>query len=664
MTQNYKKRIKLDRISQRNYQPESEVELAALTRFEKINTTIVETPEQGAIKVAEAIAAEISRIVEQKGQCVLGLGAGKCALAVYDQLVKLYFADKVSFAHVIAFNLSELGIGYVEGENQSTIGRLRDRLFSKVDIDEHNIHTYPADARKENIHQLCTAYEREISDCGGIDIVICELTKNGSLALNEPGSGTASTCRLVLLGSDSRVRIADAFNWETPPTTAITLGIANLLQARQLIAVAWGDDSADAVYNSIEGRMNDNVPATFMQMHPNAHVVADLDAAGKLTRISYPWKVASCEWNDKLIRRAIVWLCNKTGKPVLKLTNKDYTDNGLGELVALYTSAYNVNIKIFNDLQHTITGWPGGKPNADDTYRPERATPYPKRVLAFGPHPDDVVVSMGGTLRRLVEQHHDVHVAFETDGFKAVDDDDLLRSVNTFERVCRHFGWMGDDKQHVLDVIRETTKNSALGDGENEYVRAFKGAIFTSEGLMGCRYMGVPRENVHELRLPFYVDDPLGHGRLSEADAAVIARLIRQIRPHQIFISDDQADPYGVSALATQAVLMAIDMVKDDDFMRDCRVWLYIGQWGQWDVDQVEMAVPMSPEEFRYKRDAILKHQTQIHDAPFRDSDDGKLSWQQALDRNQDLAELYRKLGLATYEAMEAFAQYHPQSDQ
>ncbi len=652
-------RIKLDQVSPRYYCPESEIELASLTRCEKVNTQILPTREKGAASAALDVAAIIGQQVRERGRCVIGFGAGKCALDVYDELVKLYFADKVSFADVIAYNISELELGVVdEDSEQSTMTRLKRRLFNKVDIEPGNIHTFSHEATKENVHHLCKAYEADIADNGGLDLVVCELTKNGSLAFNEPGSSMNTSCRLMLLGSDSRTRVAEAFQCDDAPNTAVTLGISNIMSARHIIAVAWGEDSARAVLDTIEGRVTDLVPASFLQMHHNVKLVVDLEAASRLTRISYPWKVTSCQWNAYLIRRAIVWLCQQTGKPILKLTNKDYNDYGLSELVALYGSAYNVNIIIFNDLQHTITGWPGGKPNADDTYRPERATPYPKRVLAFSPHPDDVVVSMGGTLRRLVQQGHDVHVAFQTIGDVAVSDEDLLRTIMLSEKMALLYGNISPEQERINSSIRQELSKKSSGDADSSNMRFIKGQIFTCEGIMACSYMGVPREKIHEINLPFYTQDPYGNGRVTHDDVQRVIDLIERIEPHQIFVADDNTDPFGTHLPAQATVLMALKELADKPFMRDCCVWLYRGQWGQWDVDRVEMAVPMSPEEFRVKRDAILKYQSQIHDAPFRDDADGRLSWQRSIDRNREMAEQYSRLGLASYEAIEAFVQW------
>lgn len=656
--------IRLDQVSKRYYQPGSELEMASLTRFEKVNTRVVENSDDGAALAALEVAQCIDQCVQQKGQCVIGFGAGKCALKVYDELVKLYFADKVSLANVIAFNISELGFGVVQGDEQSTFVRLKRHLFNKVDIDPANIHTFSQEATQENVHQLCKAYEAEISEYGGLDLVVCELTKVASLAFNEPGSPSNSTCRLMLLGNDSRVRVAEAFQRENAPSTAVTLGISNLMSAQHIIAVAWGEDSAPALQATVEGRMSDLAPASFLQLHHSAIIVADLEAATRLTRINYPWKVTSCEWTDYLIRRAIVWLCQQTGKPILKLTNKDYNDYGLSELVAIFGSAYDVNIKIFNVMQHTITGWPGGKPNADDTYRPERATPYPKRVLIFSPHPDDAVVSMGGTVRRLVQQGHDVHIAFETNGDVAVADEDVLRTMMLNEKVSTHYNLDNDRQSQLSNRIRQEIAGKAPGDADSTDVRYLKGQIFACEGVMSCSFLGVKPEQIYELNMPFFTSEPFGHGRVTDDDVTIARELIERIKPHQIFVADGLNDPYGTHVRAADAVLMAIEQLKHEPWTDACWVWLYRGQWGQWDVDQVEMAVPMSPEEFRVKRDAILKHQSQIHDAPIRESDDDdKLSWEQSIDRNRAMADTYSALGLASYEAIEAFVQYHPLKD-
>ncbi len=654
MKTDLKTNIKFHQVSSRYYRPENEIELASLTRYEKVPTTIMQSADEGAHEAALDVARFINECVEERGRCVIGFGSGRYVLKVYDELVKLYFADKVNFTDVVAFNLSELG--ETDDKQLSTQRLINEHLYSKVDIEPGQIHYLNRLAANENVHEQCKAYEREIIDAGGLDLVLCDLNPDGSLVCNEPGSARNSACRLMLLGNDTRMRVTEVFQSDTAPKTAVTLGIGNILSARKIICIAWEEDSAKALHDTIEGKMTDLVPASFLQVHDNVRIFTDLDAASRLTRISYPWKVTSCEWNDYLIRRAIVWLCEQTRKPILKLTNKDYNDYGLSELVALYDSAYNVNIKIFNDLQHTITGWPGGKPNADDTHRPEREKPYPKRVLIFSPHPDDAIVSMGGTVRRLIQQGHEVKIAIQTDGDVAVSDDNLLRSMLLAQRLTNHFE--GQSFRFIEEMLTKLLGETTTADDTDD-LRYFKGSILLSEAMIAYKQTGVARKNLLDLRMPFYSNDPHGQGRLTDDDVAVIQDLITQVKPHQIFIDNDLVDPYGTHARATGAVMHALDNLKDEDFMSDCRVWMYRGQWGQWDVDQVEMAVPMSPEEFGDKREAILKFHSQIHDAPFRSSADAMLPWQQSIDRNRDLADKYQHLGLATYEAIEAFVQYH-----
>ena len=392
--------------------------------------------------------------------------------------------------------------------------------------------------------------------------------------------------------------------------------------------------------NSVEGAVTDTIPASYLQTHNNAHVIIDLSAAGNLTRIHRPWLVTSCEWNDKLIRSAIVWLCQLTGKPILKLTNKDYNENGLSELLALFGSAYNVNIKIFNDLQHTITGWPGGKPNADDTYRPERAKPYPKRVVVFSPHPDDDVISMGGTIRRLVEQKHDVHVAYETSGNIAVGDEEVIRFlhfINGFNQIFNN----SEDKV-ITDKyaeIRKFLKEKKDGDIDTRDILTIKGLIRRGEARTACTYNNIPLDHCHFLDLPFYETGRIQKGPLTEADVEIVRNLLREVKPHQIFVAGDLADPHGTHRVCTDAVFAAA--------------------WAEWEIENIEMAVPISPEELRAKRNSILKHQSQMESAPFLGNDE-RLFWQRSEDRNRGTAALYDSLGLASYEAMEAFVEYIP----
>ena len=657
MKTNLSSQIKLDRIPKRYYAPVGEIELATLTREEKIYTKIFESAVESSVYLADDIATFIDKTVARKGKCVLALGVGPSTHPVYAQLIDLHKRGRARFENVIVFNVSEF---YPQAEDGiSTIKRLHEVFLDKVNIAPENIHSIDASIDKEDVYHQCREYEALIESCGGIDLTFCEIGAAGSLAFNGPGSQSSSACRLVLIDNETRHRIADDYKCENAPTTAITLGINNLLSARRVVCMAWGENSSRLVKKTVEGDTTTTIPASFLQNHSHAKLVLDLAAAEQLTRISHPWKVTTCEWNDKLTRRAIVWLCKKTGKPILKLTDKDYNDWGLGELLALYGSAYNVNIKIFNDLQHTITGWPGGKPNADDTYRPERAYPYPKRVIVFSPHPDDDVISMGGTLKRLVDQKHDVHVAYETSGNIAVGDEDMYRYVMLMDYIKGDFGFDNDTYNTKSREIADFIAQKQAGDVDSADIRELKTKIRQCEARIACNYVGVKPENVHFLRLPFYETGTIKKGDLSEKDVNIVRELIESVKPHQIFVAGDLADPHGTHRVCTDAVFAAIDEMKDEEWMKDCRIWMYRGAWAEWEIDHIEMAVPISPEELRSKRNSILKHQSQMENAPFL-GDDDRLFWQRAEDRNRATAQLYFSLGLASYEAMEAFVEYHP----
>lgn len=658
MKTNLSSQIKLDRIPKRYYSPVGEVELAALTRNEKIYTKILESSVDGIDYIANDIVDVISKSVAKKGTCVLALGTGSSEVAVYNRLVKLYRECKVSFENVIIFNLTEFFFSNAETHG-STLSKLNDALLDKVNIKPENIHSFNTSANISEVHQVCQDYEDEIERCGGIDLLLCELGDNGSLAFNEPGSQVSSHCRLVYLGNQSRHKVAKDYSCEVLPITAFTLGMRNINAAGRVICMSWGENNSEIIVETVENKISDSLPSSVLQMHRHAKLVIDLPAAEKLTRISHPWKVTSCEWNDKLIRRAIVWLCELTKKPILKLTNKDYNDNGLGELLALYGSAYNVNIKIFNDLQHTITGWPGGKPNADDTHRPERANPYPKRVIVFSPHPDDDVISMGGTLKRLVDQNHDVHVAYETSGNIAVGDEDMMRYIMVMDKIGKHFGIDTAEYAKISENIHSFIDQKNAGDIDTPDIRLLKGIIRQCEATTACNYIGVKKENIHFCALPFYETGKIKKGDLSEADVHIIKDLLQKVKPHQIFVAGDLADPHGTHRVCTDAVLAAVDECLDEDWMKECRIWMYRGAWAEWEIDHIEMAVPISPEELRFKRNSILKHQSQMENAPFL-GDDDRLFWQRAEERNRATAQLYANLGLASYEAIEAFVEYVP----
>ena len=439
--------------------------------------------------------------------------------------------------------------------------------------------------------------------------------------------------------------------------------VGALMKAREIIVIAWGERKAERIRAIVEDEFSTLSPAAALQIHTHTRVICDASAGSLLTRIDKPWLVSVCHWNDALTRHAIVWLCSATGKPILKLTTKDYNDHGLSDLITIYGSAYNCNIKVFNDLQHTITGWPGGKPNADDSQRPERALPFPKRILIFSPHPDDDVISMGGTFQRLINQGHEVHIAYQTSGCIAVNDDEVIRFmdfIRGFKKLHPMTDTVIDDKYEEYLRFLQVEKDGPLDSRE---ILDLKALIRRGEATAACRHMGLPVDHIHFLNLPFYETGTIKKGNLTQRDIDIVKDLMTTFQPHQMFVAGDLADPHGTHRVCYDAIVEAIDQLKDSEpWLNDCRVWLYRGAWMEFPIDQIEMAVPMSPEELRRKRNTILKHQSQMESAPFLGNDE-RLFWQRAEDRNHATAEAYAQLGLANYEAIEAFVQYRFQKD-
>jgi glucosamine-6-phosphate deaminase len=538
---------------------------------------------------------------------------------------------------------------------------LKEAFLNHIDIKPENIYSPDVMVEKENVLDSYEKFEADLDKFDGLDYLLLGLGSKGNIGFNMPGSNVYSKTRLVVLDNDSINDAAPIFGTKDKvPLSAITMGVSDMLEAEIITLVAWGEQKAESIYQMVEGPVTDTVPASMLQTHENVKVVIDLSAADNLTRISYPWLVTSCEWDNKLIRRAIVWLCNKVDKPILKLTNKDYNENGLSELLATYGSAYNVNIKIFNDLQHTITGWPGGKPDADDTYRPERATPYPKKVIIFSPHPDDDVISMGGTFQRLVNQGHEVHVAYQTSGNIAVSDEEVIRYISFINSVRKKYDPMNIElREKYRQILNYLMNEKTKEDLDTPDILFIKGRIRREEARTATRYIGIPNENVHFLDLPFYETGKVKKSPISEMDVNIVKDFILTVKPHQMYVAGDLADPHGTHKVCLDAILAAVDIIKEDAWMKDCRIWMYRGAWMEWEIDHIEMAVPLSPEELRQKRNSILKHQSQMENAPFLGGDE-RLFWQRSEDRNRATAELYWKLGLASYEAIEAFVEYIP----
>ncbi|MEZ7705365.1 glucosamine-6-phosphate deaminase [Prevotella melaninogenica] len=660
MKLNLSSQIVLNQIPEEFYRPATAIERSEITRFEKVPTDIFPTIEEGAIDIANHLEADIKKREQEGRKYVMGVGSGSSLTPIFHELIKRHQAGKLSFKNVVVFNAYEYFPLSEENVNRG-INQLKERFLNHIDIEAENIFTPDGTIAQNDVQEHCRQYEQHIKELGGLDVILLGIGRMGNIATNEPGSSLTSASRLILIDETSREEMKMSFgSQESVPPCSITMGVSTILSARKIFLTAWGEEKAEIIKKTVEGKVSDAIPASFLQTHNDAHVVIDLSAAAKLTRIQHPWLVASCKWTDKLVRSALVWLCQITGKPLLKLTNKDYNENGLSELLALYGSAYNANIKIFNDLQHTITGWPGGKPDADDTYRPERAKPFPKRVIVFSPHPDDDVISMGGTLRRLVQQGHDVHVAYETSGNIAVGDEEVVRFMHFINGFNQLFANEQDEViKSKYKEIKEFLKNKKEGDIDSQDIRTIKGLIRRGEARTASTFNQIPLDHVHFLDLPFYESGKIEKLPMGEADVNIVRELITKVKPHQIYVAGDLADPHGTHRKCTDAVLAAVDLEKEAkaEWLKDCRVWMYRGAWAEWEIENIEMCVPISPEELRAKRNSILKHQSQMESAPFLGNDE-RLFWQRSEDRNRGTAKLYDDLGLACYEAMEAFVEY------
>ncbi len=623
---------------------------------EKIPTRIFKNSEEASVFVAKEIASLIRQRRQEKKHCVLGLATGSTPTRVYEELVKMH-RQGLSFNNVITFNLDEY-YPMQPDSLQSYVRFMREHLFDHIDIPEKNINIPDGTLSKTKVPAFCKAYEKRIFDLGGIDIQILGIGRTGHIGFNEPGSSERSVTRMITLDQVTRMDAAnDFFGEENVPKNALTMGVGTILKSKRTIMMAWGEGKAPIVQKAVEGPVTDQVPSTFLQKHANALVVLDDAASSNLTKVKTPWLLQSCEWDDKLIRKAVVWLCQTVQKPILKLTNHDYMEYGMSDIVTEYGSSYQVNIKVFNQLQHTITGWPGGKPKADDTNRPERAAPFPKRVVIFSPHPDDDVISMGGTFIRLVDQGHKVHVAYQTSGNIAVFDDDAVRFADFVRDFNMAFGLNKSDAEKFYKKIVTSIKGKKPGEVDSPEVMRIKGMIRRGEAKAGCRYTGIPDSQAHFLDMPFYETGMVKKKPLSEKDIQIIMDVLKEIKPHQIYAAGDLSDPHGTHRVCLAAIYKAIARLKKESWMKDCYVWLYRGAWQEWDIDQIEMAVPLSPDELLRKRKAVFKHQSQKDSAVFPGNDKREF-WVRAEDRNHATAASYNQLGLAEYEAIEAFVRY------
>ncbi len=633
-------------------------DLANKNQIEKIPTKIYTDYKEAEKQIAHEIASLIIKKKTENKHLVLGLATGSTPTKIYKELVRMHREEGLSFENVISFNLDEY-YPMQPDALQSYVRFMKEHLFNHIDIKNENIHIPDGCIPKNKIAEYCRDYEKKIEAFGGIDLQLLGIGRNGHIGFNEPGSLVDSHTRSITLAYTTLKDAASDFYGEANvPRRAITMGIASILKAKRILLVALGEGKSKIIKAAIEGEINSQIPASFLQNHDNVIAILDNASSADLKRMEAPWLFSSCDWSDaKLVRKAVLWLCEKVEKPVLKLTDKDYSENGMLDLLVDADDASKINIKIFNDLQHTITGWPGGKPDADDSNRPERAKPYPKKVLIFSPHPDDDVISMGGTFMRLVEQGHEVFTAYQTSGCIAVHDDDVLRYLDFVKDFEDEYQINKQFIDNYYYKIRDVLKHKTPGDTDTHEIQLMKTIVRRGEAKAACRFMGVKPENVFFLDMPFYDTGAVVKKELSKRDVEIVIDILDRIQPHQIYAAGDLSDPHGTHRICLDAIFKAMHHLKNEDWVKDCYLWLYRGAWQEWNISDIDMAVPLSPDELSKKRNAIFKHQSQKDKALFPGIDEREF-WQRAEDRNRKTALRYNLLGMAEYEAFEAFVRH------
>jgi glucosamine-6-phosphate deaminase len=628
--------------------------------FEKIPVRVFQQASAASVAIAQRIVEKIGECESEERRCVLGLATGSTPVGIYNELVRMHQEDGVSFKNVVTFNLDEY-FPMQPNELQSYHRFMQEHLFDHIDIPPENIHIPDGTLSKSEVSEYCAKYETRIELLGGIDIQILGIGRTGHIGFNEPGSSKTSSTRLITLDRVTRADAAgDFFGEENVPRQAITMGVGSILSASEIYILAFGEHKAGIVAEAVEGEITPSVSASFLQEHPRCRFMLDISAAQELTQYKCPWLVEQIEWTKPLIRKAVIWLAQQLEKPILKLTDEDYNEEGLQDLLAEHGSAYDINVDVFRHLQQTITGWPGGKPVdrrlPGDVPR-DHDDIFPKNVLIFSPHPDDDVISMGGTLIRLAKQEHNVHVAYQTSGNIAVFDDDALRFCDFMASFNRIFS-VDPEQTKELDIrIEEDLRNKKPGETDGKEVRTIKGLIRQGEAKAATRLCGLPEENLHFLDMPFYETGAIKKNPLSDKDIQIVVELLNEIQPHQIYAAGDLRDPHGTHRTCLSAVLRACAEVQNEDWYQKCTIWLYRGAWHEWEPHEIEMAVPLSPGEVELKRNSIFKHESQKDRAVYPGHDDREF-WQRAEDRNSATARLYDSLGLAEYEAIEGFVRW------
>ena len=623
---------------------EKDLPAGILHNYEKIWTHVFPDSHPATYEIADTIIAAIK--AKKDGLFRLGLTTGVTPVTLYRVLARRHREGEFSFKNVEIVSIDEY---YPSSKNdaQSRNHILHEVLIDDIDIKKENVHIPDGTVPASEVTDYCAKYD-EIAR--GLDLLVIGVGEQGQVGFNEAGSNEKTRTRVVRLSYASRKRQKHNFNNDiaTTPDKAITIGIGTMLSAKKIILMAWGEDKANAVKAIAEGPKDPACPASLLQAHDHISFYVDETAASLLTRSEAPWLVGPCDWTPKFVRKAVVWLCQAVNKPILKLTEKDYLDNGLSELLEKVGKFDKINIDVFNDLQHTITGWPGGKPGADDSTRPVSAKPFPKTVLIFSPHPDDDVISMGGTFIRLATQGHDVHVAYETSGNVAVHDDVVLQHMDA----AFQLGFADE-----FEKVKKLVDSKVPGEPEPRALLEMKGAIRRSEARGAVRSFGLnDNTNAHFLNLPFYESGGIKKNPRTQADVDIIKALMNKLEPDMIFMAGDLADPHGTHRVCTEAAMEALDQLKEEGaaWTAKTHVWLYRGAWMEWELGRVDMAVPLSPEEVVKKRHAIYRHLSQKDIVPFP-GEDSREFWQRAEERTQNTAKLYDQLGMAEYQAIEVF---------
>ncbi len=615
-------------------------------QFEKVHTHIFPSAAEAAARLAGEVRELILRRNAEGRPAVLGLATGSTPVPFYRELIRLHREEGLSFQNVITFNLDEYqGLGPDHRESYRRF--MREQLFDHIDIPADRTHLPDGTAPLDQVFTECQAYEDAIEAAGGIDLQILGIGRTGHIGFNEPGSTRDSRTRLIALDRITRQdAAADFMGEENVPRFAITMGVGTILRARRVVLMAWGENKAEIVRVAVEGPETEAVSASFLQSHPHAQFYVDAAASKALTRVKLPWLVSSVAWDETTTRRAVTWLALKDDKPVLKLLDEEYNENGMAELLTRHGRAYDVNIRIFNTLQHSITGWPGGKPNADDSTRPERATPFPKRALVLAPEPQDDVLSMGATLQRLVEHGHAVSVVYLTSGDLRVADAEAAKFAKVLLETAEQFpkGWNAQ-VAYARKIVAQIATKGPFGDPPAE-LRSVKSLIRRGEARETCQALGVPADAIEFLDLPFYAKGRYRQFKLEPEDIDRVAAVLTRVQPHQIYLTGHLADPNSVQGVAWRAFQEAWRALKKAAWKKKCRVWLHRGHQKELEPHEIDMAVPVSPDQLAQKLAAIQKFQS--HNVA------GGLNGE----RNRHTAAIYDALGLAEYEAIESFERW------